>query len=185
MERLNFFPQIFRKFAAKILKIDWRWLVLAFLTLFFLVNLGGVFWPKNSFERVKISILKAYQNPKSHLELAQIYLKNNDLKNAQKEVQIAEELLKRGGEEQEKRQVLGFGKKVENLLKDPGMLQKEITDWEKIKNDLPGYRDAYLQLAKLHWQLYQNDLAKEYLNKALELDPNFEPAKEFKKILGE
>lgn len=59
----------------------------------------------------------------------------------------------------------------------------EIRYWQGIANNYQGYRDAYFKLATLEYQLNNKAKANEYLQKAFELDPNFEAGKEFKKLL--
>ena len=130
-------------------------------------------------KQLKWAALKDYQNPQNHLNLAKEYLGVNDLENAKRELLIG---LNFAPENEELKKTL---REVENLLGKPGQVEKEIKTWEKITQDFPGYRDAYLKLAQLYFTLYQNDKAQENLGKALELDPNSEPAREFEKVLGE
>lgn len=63
------------------------------------------------------------------------------------------------------------------------LLRQQINTWEEIGKNKPDYRDAWLQLAKLHYEQQEINLAKFYVNKALELDPNYEVAQEFKQRL--
>ena len=63
------------------------------------------------------------------------------------------------------------------------LLQQQVSAWEEIVKSKPDYRDAWLQLAKLHYEQQEINLAKFYVNKALELDPNYEVAQEFKRRL--
>lgn len=46
--------------------------------------------------------------------------------------------------------------------------------WEKIVSDSPTYRDGYLQLAAIEYQLQNYIATQKYLEKAMEVDPNFE-----------
>jgi tetratricopeptide (TPR) repeat protein len=46
--------------------------------------------------------------------------------------------------------------------------------WEKIIISSPTYRDGYLQLAIIYYQLGNADEASKYLSKVYELDPNYE-----------
>lgn len=62
-------------------------------------------------------------------------------------------------------------------------IENKIAQWEEILEKYPGYRDAYLRLAVLNWQINNSEKAKEYLEKAKELDPNFETTKELEEIL--
>ncbi len=46
--------------------------------------------------------------------------------------------------------------------------------WEKLIAFSPTYRDGYLQLAVIYYQLGDADKAHEYISKVYELDPNYE-----------
>lgn len=166
----QFFPQIYRKIPASFFL-----LFLIFFSLF----------PSENFEKLKILILQEPQNPRHYLKLAEEYLRANDLKKAQREIFVAENLLKASSFEKENPEILKVKVALEEKIKEPQNISQEIKKWEKILEDFPGYRDAYLQLAKLYYQLYEEDKAKENLARALELDPNFPLTKELEKILGE
>lgn len=50
----------------------------------------------------------------------------------------------------------------------------EITSWENRASQYSGYRDAYFTLAVLYYRLREREKAKENLEKAFQIDPNFE-----------
>lgn len=58
-------------------------------------------------------------------------------------------------------------------------IKKQIYNLNLLLTNYPNYRDGWFQLATLHWQLYQDDMARYALMKVLEIDPNFEPAIKF------
>lgn len=62
-------------------------------------------------------------------------------------------------------------------------IEAEIVKWEKTLEEYPGYRDVHLRLAVLNWEINNKSKAKEHLQKAKELDPNFEMTKELEEIL--
>lgn len=62
--------------------------------------------------------------------------------------------------------------------------QQEIKKWEEIAGKHTDYRDAYYKLAVLQYQMGNTGKAKLYLQRVLDLDPNFEPARNFEKILN-
>ncbi|MCL4389999.1 MAG: hypothetical protein M1484_01065 [Patescibacteria group bacterium] len=51
-------------------------------------------------------------------------------------------------------------------------IKSQIIYWQKIAGELPGYRDAYLKLAVLNYDIGRNFDAKKFLDTALEIDPN-------------
>jgi len=62
-------------------------------------------------------------------------------------------------------------------------LISKVKFWESITSKYKGYRDAYFQLAVLEYQLKNFDQSKSYLQKAIEIDPNFEAARKLEKLL--
>ena len=63
-------------------------------------------------------------------------------------------------------------------------IAKEREYWQGVVMRHPGYRDAEFKLAVLSYQLGEKDKAKEYLNEALIIDPNFKEGREFAKQVG-
>lgn len=63
-------------------------------------------------------------------------------------------------------------------------LTQEIKYWQDISNKHKDYRDAYFRLAVLEYKLGDKAKASFYLQKTLELDPNFESARRLEKILS-
>lgn len=62
-------------------------------------------------------------------------------------------------------------------------IQSEIKLWENVTSKFKDYKEAYYKLAVLNYELGDIDKAKYYLSKSLYIDPNFEKARELKKIL--
>lgn len=62
-------------------------------------------------------------------------------------------------------------------------ITEKITYWEEIVKKYKGYRDAYFQLAVLHYQLGNKDKSYTYLQETLKLDPNFEEGRKLEKML--
>ena len=63
-------------------------------------------------------------------------------------------------------------------------LRSQISFWKSISEKYEGYKDAYFRIALLEYRLGNFDKAKEYNQKALFLDPNFEDAKKLEEILS-
>lgn len=62
------------------------------------------------------------------------------------------------------------------------ILTQQMNLWEGIAQKYPTYRDAYFQAAVLAYQLKETEKEKQYLSKALELDPNYVPAQNLEKL---
>ena len=143
------------------------------------------FLPKNHFQRAKERLARDPNDFEAHLILAEEYLKNNQLEEAEKELLFAQQLQKSGGG------ILGVAVSSLDQLwwkkqgSNPKDIKELISYWEEVVAEKPDYRDGYLRLALLHFKLYENKEAREYLEKALGFDPNFEPAKEMERILGD
>lgn len=71
----------------------------------------------------------------------------------------------------------------QNIDKERIKIAKEIEYWEKTIEKYKDFRDAYFQLAVLNYQLGNFEKAKSFLQKTLELDPNFEAARDLEKLL--
>jgi len=63
--------------------------------------------------------------------------------------------------------------------------QKMAFDWEQILAERPDYRDGWIQLAAVYYQLGDRQKAKEALKKAKSLDPNNETVLSFEKLIGD
>jgi tetratricopeptide (TPR) repeat protein len=147
--------------------------------------------PKNRFQLAKERLAENPQDIEARLILAEEFLNNNQFKEAEKELLLAQEIERSSDRaiERSSNDVLGittsrlealWGKKQEA---DPENIRWLISQWEKVIYQQPDYRDGYLRLALYHFQLFENQKAQAYLQKALELDPNFEPTQELLQII--
>lgn len=163
---------------AKI-KIFKKYIAPTGVTLLIFLTAYSLFLPKNQFQQAKEQLVKnpLVKNPndfEAHLILAKEFLKNNQFEKAEKELFMAQEQKPNS--------------KLENLwikkyYSDSKDIKKLIQAWEGTLAEKPDYRDAYLHLAWLHHQTYEDQKAKEYLEKAIELDPNFESTLKLQKII--
>ena len=130
--------------------------------------------PKSRFQQIKEKLIKNPHNSQAHLALAEKFLKNNQFPQAEKELQISQ---KEKENDQQLQALL-----LKKHRSDPQDIKKLITAWKKIAAAKPNYRDAYLQLAILYYQIYKQEEAQRYLQKALALDPNFKLAHQLEEI---
>lgn len=79
--------------------------------------------------------------------------------------------------------VLDNYKKLKNMEDKRAKIVLEIKYWQGIVQKYSDYRDGYFKLAVLEYQLGNKDLAKQYSQKSLELDTNYNPAIDFEKVL--
>jgi tetratricopeptide (TPR) repeat protein len=72
-------------------------------------------------------------------------------------------------------------------FRDVSLKREELTEniklWQSIADKYPGYKDAYFKIASMEYQIGDYKKAKEYVEKALVLDPNFNNARTLEKII--
>ncbi len=73
--------------------------------------------------------------------------------------------------------------KQKALTNEKFKVVREISFWENEVRIRPGYRDGYMQLALLNFQLKNFTEAKENLGIVLALDPNFEKGRELERLI--
>ncbi len=73
--------------------------------------------------------------------------------------------------------------KQKDLTNEKFKVLREVSFWENEIRVRPNYRDGYMKLALLNFQLKDFNESRENLNKALVLDPNFEKGKELERLL--
>jgi len=187
----SFFPQDFRKKTAKIFK-NWkkrfflyfnRALKISFLFFvfcFLFLNLHSQLFPENEeLSKAKRTVLSSPFNSKAHLGLAKVYLEAGNLEGAEKELSLSEGLTSTNSQD-----LKSAKEALEKAKERPKKIRQEIEFWQEIIKEKQDYRDAYFQLAVLNYQIYQKGPAVKYLQKTLNLDPNFEPAKKLEKLLN-
>lgn len=70
------------------------------------------------------------------------------------------------------------------LVRQGSEIQRKLIFWENEAKKHPNYRDAYFNLALINFQLKNFDSSKNYLKKALDIDPNFEKGRRLEEILS-
>jgi hypothetical protein len=171
---IQFFPHISRLFPARIFRLVLLASFAALICGFLVVN---VLLPAKLL-RFQSRILADYKNPLFHLQLADRFLENNNLKEAQQELLLGLSVSPGSSLLEEK---LKF---VEVLINRPQNIASEIRKWELVVNERPNFRDGYFQLAVCYYQLFNVEGARKNTLKALELDPNFIPAQQLLKLIS-
>lgn len=69
------------------------------------------------------------------------------------------------------------------ILRERENVIKSLNFWNREVIEKPGFRDGYFSLSLIYYQLGEIDSSYENLEKALEIDPNFERGIEFKNYL--
>ena len=183
MKKKAFSPHISRLLPAGPVLWLGKTLFLAVLTGFLLISALTIFFPENLlFSRLKEQLLSQPFSALTHLKLGQHYLRNGANTLAEQEFIIAQQL---ATIKEKNSNILG---EATNLLdqtrQGPQLLEQQLNQWKEVIKEKPDYRDAYIQLATLAYQLKRLEQAKSYIDKALNLDPNFEPAKKLQELLN-
>lgn len=63
--------------------------------------------------------------------------------------------------------------KIKKVKRDHEKVVREIKYWKSTLGKYDNYRDSYFKIASLDYRVGNIDESKEYLKKALEIDPNF------------
>lgn len=124
----------------------------------------------------------------AHLALARSYWQSGNWPRIETELRIAQTLFQPSQDEKE-RPVLGISASPLDLLhqweKEPMRLAKELGFWQAVVKDKPDYRDGFIQLSALSFQLNKPEDAKHYLDEAIALDPNSPVAASLTQLLSQ
>lgn len=174
----DIFVKLHHNSRKKLTQVNWpqianySFIVLILITA--LLNFHGRVFPENEQPAVlKQAILEKPFEAKAHQALGNYFLNHNQIASARKEFKLASLFGFRG--------TAGIFSAV-NSKKES--LKKEIYFWEKIIQNRPDYRDAYLKLAALYSQLRENESARDYLQKAYVIDPSCPEVKKLQETLA-
>jgi len=118
----------------------------------------------------RIDVLTQPFSKEKHMVFTNILYKYVNREQAERELTISQSL--------SSSKVLGAWD--ENVNK----LMKSYAFWQQVIVQKPDYRDAYIQLASLAFELDRTEEAKNYLAQALVLDPNNRDVKSAEQQLG-
>jgi len=173
LKKINKLPQIYQKLTAKIHNI-FLFCFSIILLLYLIFLLYSQTNPKMTFLNNLLPNLD-----KKHYQIALIkkLLTLSQLDLAQNQININLAIF------QNDHQITSLQDNLKETRNTPKKLIKEIEKYENLIEIRPNYRDGLLKLAILHYQLYQDEKATQYLKKTLDLDPNFPPALKLQKLL--
>lgn len=186
-EKLNYFKNTSFKDPLKIIKKRRRyWAAPVSVAILLFLLIASFLTTDNNLDKTKKELIQNPSNLETNLVLAQELLTNNQFEEAERILLIAQNQLEQQKDLKETEE--NFKEKIENLwlrkhYSDPKDITKLIDLWEQIVINKPHYRDAFLQLAYLYYQDGKNQLAKQSLEHALEIDPNFELPEELKNAI--
>jgi tetratricopeptide (TPR) repeat protein len=137
-------------------------------------------FPGSVFDQSKIKLIKNPDDVTSRLTIIESLLSTGQFNDARTELISLRT--------QNNKQVLGASTQIDNLWQkyqenNPQELNKLISFWESVVNKTPTYLNGWVYLGYYQYQLGKTEEAKESINQALLIDPNFESTKELQKYL--
>lgn len=160
------FPQFTRFFSASLLGTTTKMFLLGSMGALFSINI--LLWTKETRNPYLLATLKAPWSPTTHEQLAQQYRQEGRTQQAVGELKLA--------------RVLGASTNTDEIFQwesERAQIESALAYWQTIAERHPDYRDAFLVLASLSYELGQFDRARAYLSRAEALDPYSEALKRF------
>lgn len=154
------------------------------LNLLILLLLISYFWPRDNFIISQLASIRWPYSIKKRLNLTKAFFAVGDLEKAKLEVKQANSLYQLfkfiDWQGNLKQQLIV----TNDLINQPEKIKKQINYWETVLINRPNFRDVYLKLSLLYYQLWEVDKARENWNKAFYLDPNNEVVQKIGKELS-
>lgn len=153
----------------------------------FLIFILGVlilpifFEEDKAFLNARLSVLNNPKSPLTHLQLAEVAALRSDWQLARQEFVIADEFYSRNNVDSIALD-LRFDE-VKSIVFAERQLQEEIRQWKSVLEKQPSYRDGYLRLALLYYQLSEDEEAYDNWMIAWKLDPNNEQVARVGKLI--
>jgi len=142
------------------------------LLLLFLIFLGNHFYPRNEIVQAQLEIRNWPLSIKKHLQMAEVYFNRGYKKQAIEEFKKAEILYNSLSFLDLLNNTKNRIEKTKKLLFYPEKIRQDINYWETVLKSKPHFRDVFLRLSILNYQLYQHKKTREYWEQAFYLDPN-------------
>jgi tetratricopeptide (TPR) repeat protein len=154
----------------------WQWGLCCLIFILLIVN---IITYHSLFNKVKVNILTNPSSAQAHLKLAEFAAAAFDWDLAKKELRLASDNLPINKNIEN---VSSYFEEVEKQVNIYDYLTAEINYWKQIIKEEPSYRDGYLQLSLLYYQIDDSTAAASYWQAANELDPNNNTVKAIGKL---
>lgn len=167
------FPHFPRKLTAALPSCQAKKVISLFLLLILLFNLGESFiFPFNEEKNLRYQLLNYPQDFKLHERLGRYYLEVNN-EAAEREYLLAEEFYRLASPSETGMKESPW-QKWSDIILQRQKLEQEILFWEEVRQAFPSYHYATFKLAAVHFQLGNDDKAREYIKIAREKSPTDE-----------
>lgn len=168
------FPRFPRIFTATILPFVAKTTLWSTFTALVLVNIYARVNLVPSYWTAIMTSLRFPTSATAHQALAQVYWQQGFGTQAKQELLYAQDVINtaHGANGQT---VLGASTEPRELLnqweQEPERLKRQYQFWQTVVREKPDYRDAYIQLAAITYQLSKPDEARSWLSRAATLNP--------------
>jgi hypothetical protein len=165
-------PQISRFISANVLPLCVSCLAYTAVVGLFIINIYSVIKHPISQYSLILHILEGTQAEQAHITLAHILWSSKNSTAAGQELR----LVSPGTQRKAYANILGLTTDEPDLLTEwnqiPATIEEKLVYWKGIISAKPDYRDAYIIMGGLSYQLGNKDEATNFLSQALALDPN-------------
>lgn len=181
------FPHFPRKFSARLVPLFGSTSLWAAATAFLIFNVYTRVTLSPPYWNTITAVLERPSLQAPHLALARNYWSLGYQARARQELLFAQ-TLPSPRETGTSSLILGATTSPSNLLQELegkwGHLEREYRFWQSVVKDKPDYRDAYLALSALAYQLSRRQEARAYLTHVLSIDPNDHRAQQLLGVLS-
>ncbi|MFC1711055.1 hypothetical protein ACFLZ1_00555 [Patescibacteria group bacterium] len=160
---------------------DSFYLLFLSLLVFFLIISYLKNWQNNNLVKANISLKPL--SVKNHLDLANYYFSNGELLRAKNELKVAKNIYKYVKIFDYNQNLIKDIDLTSKIIQTPDKIKKEVNDLQTIIAVKPNFRDIYLKLSLYYFQIWDNEKAYYYWQKAFYLDPNNVKVKEIGKLI--
>lgn len=133
--------------------------------------------PPVGFQQLLVAVMQPTASSAAHIKLAQWYRQNGIFDKAKQELLLASEGSAVLGAQANPRDILAAW---EN---EPARLEQAYHFWQGVIREKPDYRDAYVALAALGYQLGYTEETKKYIGNIQTIDPGFPIYQEFATLI--
>lgn len=158
-----------------------RWVAAALLLFVFSAPNIASRYP--GLERARLEVLRSPNAPQPHLRLARLAALASDWDVARSELSLATRLAMGQRDESTAPDSLSFERVGRDVNLHEVLLQS-AQDWLALTLIQPGYRDAHLRLAIMHYRLFDDASSLIHFREAWMLDPNNAQVQAIGSVLG-
>ncbi len=163
--KLPHYPRIF---SASLLVPLERLTFFSLIVGLFAINLYAQANLPSTLRETITTVLRTPNSAQNHEALAEAYRRSGLVEAGKRELLIAQSL----GKDQKGVDVLGIATQMKRWEEEPQRVEADYRFWQRVADEKPNYRDAYVTLVRLAYARGEFTQAKDYLARAHGLDPD-------------